>query len=186
MPLTPSSNGTHRDLQPGNIMLVQSGGNPRKKEISSSLTWRLALLLMSSAPALAQSEVPVFKVETNLQSIAVRVTDRQGNDVHGLSAEDFTLLENGRSQKIAFFGVDYEPLSLTILIDSSSSMESGGKLDRARTVFGPPIRGKSPRRRGVPAAIYGSGRTYPTAHQRTTSGPTKGESRHAGGRHRAL
>ena len=144
MPLTPSSNGTHRDLQPGNIMLVQSGGNPRKKEISSSLTWRLALLLMSSAPALAQSEVPVFKVETNLQSIAVRVTDRQGNDVHGLSAEDFTLLENGRSQKIAFFGVDYEPLSLTILIDSSSSMESGGKLDRARTVFGPLIRGNHP------------------------------------------
>jgi len=106
-----------------------------------SPTWCLALLLMSSALALAQSEEAVFRVETNLQSIAVRVTDKQGNDVHGLSAEDFTLLENGRPRKIAFFGVEYEPLSLTILIDSSSSMESGGKLDRARTVFGPLFRG---------------------------------------------
>jgi VWFA-related protein len=88
--------------------------------------------------------VPVFKVETNLQTIAVRVTDKQGNDVDELSAEDFTLLENGQHQKIAFFGVDYEPLSLTILIDSSSSMESGGKLNRARTVLGPLIRGNHP------------------------------------------
>jgi len=109
-----------------------------------SPTWCLGLLLMSSALALAQSEVPVFKVETNLRSIAVRVTDKQGNDVHGLSAEDFTLLENGRPQKIAFFGVGHEPLSLTILIDSSNSMESGGKLERARTVLGPLISGNHP------------------------------------------
>ncbi len=123
---------------------MKNYGNAKGKEISSSLVWCLAILLMSSALALAQSELPVFKVKTNLQSIAVRVTDKQGNDVHGLSAEDFTLLENGRPQKIAFFGVEYEPLSLTILIDSSNSMESGGKLDRAQTVFGPLIRGNHP------------------------------------------
>lgn len=123
---------------------IKNYGTARVREISSFLAWSLALLLMGSALALAQSEVPVFKVETNLQSIAVRVTDKQGNDVQGLSAEDFTLLEDGRPQKIAFFGVEYEPLSLTILIDSSNSMESGGKLDRARTVFGPLIRGNHP------------------------------------------
>ena len=123
---------------------MKNYGTARVREISSFLAWSLALLLMGSALALAQSEVPAFKVETNLQTIAVRVTDKQGNDVDGLSAEDFTLLENGQHQKIAFFGVDYEPLSLTILIDSSSSMESGGKLNRARTVLGPLIRGNHP------------------------------------------
>ena len=35
-------------------------------------------------------------------------------------------------------------MSLTILIDSSTSMGSGGKLDRARPVFGPLIRGNHP------------------------------------------
>ena len=132
----------------GNVLRTDSAmknyPNTIGKKISSSLAPCLALLLMSSALTLAQSEVPVFKVETNLQSIAVRVTDRQGNDVQGLLAEDFTLLENGRPQKIAFFGVEYEPLSLTVLIDSSSSMESAGKLERARTVFGPLIRGNHP------------------------------------------
>jgi hypothetical protein len=71
-----------------------------------------ALLLEWSPGALAQAPAPVFKVDTNLQSIAVQVGDKQGNHVHGLSASDFTLLEDGQRQKIAFFEAESEPISL--------------------------------------------------------------------------
>ena len=72
------------------------------------LVLRPALLLACSALALTQTQAPAFKVDTNLQSIAVQVTDKQGTYVHGLSAPDFTLLEDGHPQKIAFFASEYE------------------------------------------------------------------------------
>ena len=103
-----------------------------------------ALLLGWPLGALAQSETPVFKVDTNLQSIAVQVTDKQGNHVRGLTASDFTLLESGRPRKIAFFEAESEPISLAILIDSSRSMDFGGKIDRARDLLASLIRGNRP------------------------------------------
>ena len=82
----------------------------------------------------AQSQTPVLRVQVDLQSIAVRVTDKQGNDVRGLSAQDFTILEDGRPQKTAFFGAEKVPTSLSILVDSSSSMDSNRKLGSAEAV----------------------------------------------------
>ena len=96
---------------------------------------RRALLLVCSSWVLARSQAPVFRVDSNLQSIAVRVTDKQGNHVQGLSASDFTLLEDERAQRIAFFAAEHQPISLAILIDAGRSMDFGGKLDR-RTLTG--------------------------------------------------
>jgi len=76
--------------------------------------------------------MPVFKVDTNLQSIAVQVIDKSGHYVKGLTASDFTLLEDGRPQKVAFFERESEPMSLAILVDASSGMDYSGKTDRAR------------------------------------------------------
>jgi hypothetical protein len=73
-----------------------------------------ALLLGWPLGALAQSEAPVFKVDTNLQSIAVQVTDKQGNHVRGLTASDFALREGGQPRKIAFFEAESEPKRWTI------------------------------------------------------------------------
>ncbi len=96
-------------------------------------------LLACSLTALAQT--PVFKSDTTLQSIAVQVTDKQGNAVKGLTAADFTLVEDGRPQKVAFFGDEKQPASLAVLIDSSTSMTAGGKLDRANALLAPLLRG---------------------------------------------
>ena len=92
----------------------------------------------------AQSQTPVFEVDTNLQSIAVQVTDKKGTYIHGLTAADFTLLEDGRPQRIAFFAAESEPISLAILIDASLAMDFRGKLDRARTLLDSLIRGYRP------------------------------------------
>jgi Ca-activated chloride channel family protein len=82
----------------------------------------------------AQSQAPVLRVQVDLQSLAVRVTDKQGRDVRGLSAEDFTVLEDSRPQKIAFFGAENVPTSLSILVDSSSSMDTNRRLGSAEAV----------------------------------------------------
>ncbi len=92
----------------------------------------------------AFAQAPVFKTDTTLQSIAVQVTDKQGQAINGLAASDFTLLEDGRPQKIAFFGAEKQPVSLAVLIDASSSMSYGGKLDRASSLLGPLLRGNHP------------------------------------------
>ena len=84
--------------------------------------------------AAAQPQQPVLRVQVDLQSIAVRVTDKQGNDVRGLSAEDFTISDDGRPQKIAFFGAQNVPTSLGVLVDSSGSMDPNSKLGSAKAV----------------------------------------------------
>jgi VWFA-related protein len=42
-----------------------------------------------------------FKSETTLIQVPVVVTDRSGGHIHGLTKADFTILENGKMQKIA-------------------------------------------------------------------------------------
>jgi hypothetical protein len=112
--------------------------------MSISATSRASLLFLCSSIGFAQEEPLVFRVDTRLQSIAVQLTDRDGNYVQGLSASDFTLLENGKPQRIAFFGAEHQPVSLAVLIDSSLSMDAGGKLDQARAFLAPLIRGHLP------------------------------------------
>src|ERR1035438_8307589 len=96
---------------------------------------RTLCLLAYSVAALAQT--PVFRADTNLQSIAVQVTDKQGRSAKGLTASDFILLEDGKPQQIAFFGSEQQPTTLAVRVDSSSSMRSTGKLDRARALLEP-------------------------------------------------
>jgi VWFA-related protein len=95
-------------------------------------------------PYVAPAQTPVFRSTTNLQSIAVQVIDPKGNFVPGLTAADFTLLEDGQPQKIAFFGAQHQPLSLAIVLDASRSMDFDQKFDRARELIAPLIAGQHP------------------------------------------
>jgi len=97
---------------------------------------QLSTLLCVSL-SLAQTPRPVFQSNTDLQTIAVRVVDKQGRDVHGLAASDFTLLEDGHPQQIAFFGEENQPVSLVLVLDVSWSMRSGQKLEQARKLLAP-------------------------------------------------
>lgn len=78
------------------------------------------LVLTFCLPASSQqnpSDVPppTIRVTTHMVLVDVVVTDKQGNAVPGLHAEDFALEENGKPQKIAAFSLPAEsaaPLSL--------------------------------------------------------------------------
>lgn len=102
--------------------------------IASAVLFVIGASLLAGCPrAFAQSEQPVLHVQVALQSLAIRVTDKQGNDVKGLSASDFTVLEDGRPQKISFFGTDNVPTSLNVLADVGSSVDTG-KLGSAEAI----------------------------------------------------
>jgi Ca-activated chloride channel family protein len=97
-----------------------------------------AYILTALLPSLSGQErgptvsPPLYRSDVDLLSVAVRITDRNDNAVHGLAAGRFKLYEDGVPQKISFFAEEDEPVSLGILLDVSSSMGSTGKLDHAK------------------------------------------------------
>ncbi len=69
----------------------------------------------------AQNTDEVIKVDVNLVSVPVIVSDRQGRYVAGLKAEDFSVYQDGRKQTVSFFGAEEEPLNVALLLDTSKS-----------------------------------------------------------------
>jgi VWFA-related protein len=64
-----------------------------------------AILLTLVAPMRSQQErntLPVFRSAVNLVQVDAYVTDSQGNPVTGLTADDFEVREDGRSQSLAY------------------------------------------------------------------------------------
>jgi VWFA-related protein len=68
----------------------------------------VCLVLTSTTLVLTQSQTPpVFRAEANLVEVIVRVTDKEGRFIPGLTQADFALQEEGRAQTIvAFNSVD--------------------------------------------------------------------------------
>jgi Ca-activated chloride channel homolog len=66
----------------------------------------------------------VIKVNTNLVTVPVIVTDRYGQFVTGLSQNDFRVHENGEPQQIASFSSTEAPFNVALLIDTSRSTKS--------------------------------------------------------------
>jgi Ca-activated chloride channel family protein len=81
-----------------------------------------------------QSGEPVIRSEVGLQTVDVRVKDSHGNDVLGLSAKDFTVREDGKPQEIAFFDAGSGPVTVAVLVDSSSSVGSSAQVGSAEEV----------------------------------------------------
>jgi VWFA-related protein len=71
--------------------------------------------------------VDVIKVYSNLVSVPVIVSDRQGRYIPGLRREDFKLYDNNTQQTLSFFDAAEEPLNVLILLDTSRSTQ--GVLD---------------------------------------------------------
>src|SRR5688572_30460214 len=80
-----------------------------------------------TSKVLAQDEDKVIRVDTELAEFEVLVEDKEGRPVHGLRAEDFRILENGKPQRIDFFqpvrsGVKTRPMVIVFAVDVSGSM----------------------------------------------------------------
>ena len=77
------------------------------------------------------------EIEVDLVEIFATVIDRSGVPIDGLVAVDFTLLDNGRQQKIERFELVRDlPLTIGLVLDTSGSMrESIGEAKRAASGF---------------------------------------------------
>jgi VWFA-related protein len=94
---TPATQGTNQK-PPVNIRTVPEGGATKE-----------------TTPG--QDDIPNIFVQTNQVVIPVTVTDEAGHLVPGLTAKDFTVLENGKKQKLNLFTSDPFAISAAVIID---------------------------------------------------------------------
>ena len=77
--------------------------------------------VVQRAPPEAQARL---KVRVSLVNTPVTVRDGSGQMVHDLDAKNFLVTDNGVAQKISHFDLGGDPLSLVILIETSSRIDS--------------------------------------------------------------
>jgi len=65
-----------------------------------------------------------FAVDIQVVTLPVTVTDANGNFVTDLDVNDFTILDNGTPQKIESFELSLEPLSIVVLVETSTRVAS--------------------------------------------------------------
>jgi VWFA-related protein len=77
---------------------------------------------LSLAGAVWAQDVPTFSTDVKVVSVLATVHDRDGRAVKDLTRDDFTLLDNGKPQKIRYFSRETGlPLTIGLLVDTSRS-----------------------------------------------------------------
>ena len=103
--------------------------------------WRLGtaiLAVCATVPPLAGQQ-PVFRAETSLVTVGVTVRDRAGAPITDLTAADFAVLEDGRTQSVTHFvRGDAEngavETHVGLLLDTSGSMGEDIALARSAAI----------------------------------------------------
>jgi VWFA-related protein len=99
----------------------------------------MAALLFGASSGLAQKENEIIKVETELVTFEVSVTDSAGRPVRNLLREDFQVFDDGVERKPDFFEAvritdEGRPMSIVLALDVSGSM-TGPELERLKTAL---------------------------------------------------
>jgi len=82
----------------------------------------VALGIASLSAAAAQQ--PSFRSGIDVVSLSVTVTDGSGHYVTDLAESEFAVYEDGVKQTLTFFTRQEQPIALSLLLDSSASMEN--------------------------------------------------------------
>jgi Ca-activated chloride channel family protein len=79
---------------------------------------------------------PSFRAGIDIVSLNVTVTDASNHYVTDLAENEFSVFEDGVKQNVTFFSRRQQPIALSLLLDSSASMEQHiGTLQTAATNF---------------------------------------------------
>jgi VWFA-related protein len=73
-----------------------------------------------SAPPVGTS----IKIRSILVNEPVTVRDTKGTMIHNLDAKDFRIMDNGVEQKITYFDLGSDAISLVVLVETSSRIDS--------------------------------------------------------------
>jgi Ca-activated chloride channel homolog len=114
-----------------------------------STTKILFACALFAASGFAQNDAdPVFRSDVKLVRLITTVKNAQGQPVGGLTKSDFTVVDSGVPQEIAAFeSYTAQPLSITLLVDTSGStakdlkaeISAVGKFLKALTKVGNPM-----------------------------------------------
>jgi len=74
-------------------------------------------------PPSSPSQRAAFRTGVDIVSLNVTVTDTQNHYVTDLDQPDFSVFEDGAKQDLTFFTRRQQPIALSLLLDSSASME---------------------------------------------------------------
>lgn len=69
----------------------------------------------------AEDSGEIVTVDTKLVTVPVKIIDRKGNFVPGLTMSDFTVFENGARQEVTHFSNEQEPFTVALILDMSYS-----------------------------------------------------------------
>jgi Ca-activated chloride channel homolog len=104
-------------------------------QLSQALAWQTTAppAVPAPAPAAAQAPAtppgaaapqrPAFRAGVEIVSLNVTVQDTAGHYVTDLEQGEFSVFEDGVKQEISFFNRRQQPIALSLLLDSSASME---------------------------------------------------------------
>jgi Ca-activated chloride channel family protein len=114
--------------------------DPRSLPRSFTLLLVISIVLVSAISALSQNtDDGVVRVDTDLVSFEVTVTDKRGKLVPNLRREDFRVFEDGVERPIDFFqpirkSDERRPLSVVFALDVSGSMTEA-EIERLRSAM---------------------------------------------------
>jgi Ca-activated chloride channel family protein len=114
--------------------------DPRKVRGFFPLLLIFSLVLVSAVSAIAQNtDDDVVRIDTDLVSFEVTVTDKHGKLVPNLRREDFRVFEDGVERPIDFFqplrkSDERRPLSVVFALDVSGSMTEA-EIERLRSAM---------------------------------------------------
>jgi len=101
------------------LLLAFTGAAPRAQSPSGPIPPKAGVEIQLP-PKDTQAKV---KVQVALVNTPVTVRDGRGEMVHNLEARDFQITDNGVAQRIFHFDLGGDPLSLVILLETSSRIE---------------------------------------------------------------
>lgn len=87
-----------------------------------------SILIAACLALTASAQDDTVKLKTDLVTVDATVTDKDGNFIRNLKAEDFTIYEDGVAQKLDFFEASEQttltrPLAVVVAIDTSGSIK---------------------------------------------------------------
>jgi Ca-activated chloride channel homolog len=91
----------------------------------------------------APGDDQVLRLNTELISLTVTVTDKQGRALTGLDKAAFSVFEDGIAQEISFFSHCDAPVSVAIVFDTSGSVDEQ-KIAQAREALAAFIQASHP------------------------------------------
>jgi Ca-activated chloride channel homolog len=94
----------------------------------------LSILLAPLNSSAQTPEDEEIEIDSSVVILNATITNKNGDDVAGLTETQFEIFEDGVKQEVAFFETQETPFAAVILIDTSGSMEMRVSLARSATI----------------------------------------------------